>query len=603
MKATIMEEADLLKERLQAITDKRRIQENIAKKRRQIEEEKLKLQYIKKKALREQWLMDGLSQQSEEEQEAMRLQAQDVQQQSDELQSNILRIEKEIEALETQELVISANEEVVLKQLKEVEKTAEDIIKELNAEFQPDVTHHDPLSLPDIPSCILLTPKKPPTHELASEAPKKATFAMEISVEHDKRTGKSQVVSTATVTPETIQERGLKVYDDGHKSVYALHPEGGKMPSGAVGEMTPMEVEELLHQATDMNVPTEVQYHQPVYSVPYTGSSRPSTPRTPNKTQRQTPTPSSSPFQSSVPSRNGAQILGEENQLSQDLDGWKTPSQTPSPSLIQQDSTSTVQRLREETKMPYFHIPGQSKAERHFISQPHFAVKTPLRLTNSETDVSSPSSAALVSVKARSEGMPEPIQPVYRGADSCSPSLASHKSVVDPDALIESLGDFNRYSPFSAESVATLNLVNALPEELESESVTMIFMGYENAEDEDEEDIQAELVIVGCSDDDNDDDDNDDEAQHGRYEREQLSYHPEGYKSKVFQPKMGIAKVTGCRDIIEDTYTNQDDLGLHKPTFIHKTRKHSHYLQGQRGDESANTGSINMEMKLCATGR
>ncbi|XP_032360250.1 mediator of RNA polymerase II transcription subunit 15 isoform X3 [Etheostoma spectabile] len=124
-----MEEADLLKERLQAITDKRRIQENIAKKRRQIEEEKLKLQYIKKKALREQWLMDGLSKQSEEEQEAMRLQAQDEQQQSDHLQSNILRIEKEIEALETQELNISANEEVVLKRLKEVERTAEDIIK------------------------------------------------------------------------------------------------------------------------------------------------------------------------------------------------------------------------------------------------------------------------------------------------------------------------------------------------------------------------------------------------------------------------------------------------------------------------------------------
>lgn len=46
---------------------------------------------FQKKALREQWLMDGLSQQTEEEQEAMRLQAQDEQQQSDQLQSNILR--------------------------------------------------------------------------------------------------------------------------------------------------------------------------------------------------------------------------------------------------------------------------------------------------------------------------------------------------------------------------------------------------------------------------------------------------------------------------------------------------------------------------------
>ncbi|XP_068160712.1 tropomyosin-like [Antennarius striatus] len=95
-------EADLLKERLQAIT---------------------------KKALREQWLMDGLSQQSEEEQEAIRLQVQDEQQQSDQLQSNIIRIEKEIEALETQELSVSANEEVVLLRLKEVEQMSEDVTK------------------------------------------------------------------------------------------------------------------------------------------------------------------------------------------------------------------------------------------------------------------------------------------------------------------------------------------------------------------------------------------------------------------------------------------------------------------------------------------
>jgi len=41
----------------------------------------------------------------------------------------LFRIEKEIEALEAQELNISANEEIVLKRLKEVETTAEDIIK------------------------------------------------------------------------------------------------------------------------------------------------------------------------------------------------------------------------------------------------------------------------------------------------------------------------------------------------------------------------------------------------------------------------------------------------------------------------------------------
>lgn len=122
-----MEEESLLKERLQAITDKRRIREDIRHKRRDIEEEKLKLQYIKKKSLREQWLMEGL--QSEEEQETMKLQAQDELQRTTQLQSNILRMEKEMEELEAEELNISANEEAILRRLKEVERTTEDIIK------------------------------------------------------------------------------------------------------------------------------------------------------------------------------------------------------------------------------------------------------------------------------------------------------------------------------------------------------------------------------------------------------------------------------------------------------------------------------------------
>ncbi|KAF3703416.1 Palmdelphin [Channa argus] len=570
--SAVMEEADLLRERLQAITDKRRIQEDIAKKRRQIEEEKLKLQYIKKKALRDQWLMDGLSQQSEEEQEAKRLQAQDEQQQSDQLQSNILRIEKEVEALEAQELRISANEEVILKRLKEVERTAEDIIKEINAEFQADVTHHVRSPLPDIPEFFPLTPvKTSPICKAPFEEPKKATFAMEINVEHDKRTGKSQVVSTACITSETIQKRGLKVYDDGRKSVHALHPDGGKTYSGAVGELTPIEVEELLRQATDENVPTGVQYHQPVYSAPYTGSSRPSTPRTPNKTQKQTPTPSHSPFQSTVPSRNGVQNPKEESLYTQGLEGQKTQNKVEAFSLTQQDFMSGLQKYGEETKLPY--NPGHSKIDKHVIPQPHVGAKTPQGVYNSKTDTSSMTSVALASVKSKSEGIPTPIQPVYRAVDSHSPSLASHKSEVDPDALIDSSDDFDRQSPFCGQSITSLNLVNSLPKELELGPVTMIFMGYENAEDEEEDDVQAELVIIA-----NGDDNDDHETHYVKSESDRgecLSYHPEGYKSKVFQPKVGIAKVTCCRDITEDTYTTWDDLGFHKPTFIHKPGKHS----------------------------
>lgn len=63
--------------------------------------------------------------------------------------SRVCRIEKEIEALETQELNISANEEAVLKRLKEVERTPEDIIKVNAAAFSSSL-------LSWLPRCVLL---------------------------------------------------------------------------------------------------------------------------------------------------------------------------------------------------------------------------------------------------------------------------------------------------------------------------------------------------------------------------------------------------------------------------------------------------------------
>ncbi|KAJ8010435.1 hypothetical protein DPEC_G00075040, partial [Dallia pectoralis] len=101
-------------------------------------------------------------------------------------------------------------------------------------------------------------------------------FAMEINVAKDMRTGESQVMSTATLTPEDFKQKGLKVFDDGKKSVYALRSDGdASWNEVGVGEMSNFEVEELLRQASDAKVPTDVQYHNPVYAFPYT--SRPNT--------------------------------------------------------------------------------------------------------------------------------------------------------------------------------------------------------------------------------------------------------------------------------------------------------------------------------------
>ncbi|KAK3550630.1 hypothetical protein QTP70_001818 [Hemibagrus guttatus] len=267
-----MEEADLLRERLQAITEKRRIQEDIAKKRREIEEEKLKLQYLKKKALREQWLMDGLSGQNEQEEEAMRAQAQEEQQKATLLQQQIHRMEHEIEDLETEEMNISANEGLILKRLKEVERTTEDIIKEVNDDVQREMIQYIYSAIPDIPKSYtpnLMRRINTPVKDSGSEAEKKAMYAMKISVEKDLRTGKSHVLSSATVTPQEFQQKGIKVYDDGRKSVYAVQSTG-KESEDTLDEMSFLEVEELLKKATAKKDPTDVEYHEPVFSTPQT---------------------------------------------------------------------------------------------------------------------------------------------------------------------------------------------------------------------------------------------------------------------------------------------------------------------------------------------
>ncbi|KAM3592963.1 uncharacterized protein V6R79_002670 [Siganus canaliculatus] len=556
-----MDEADLMKERLQAITDKRRIQENIAIKRREIEEEKLKLQYMKKKALREQWLMDGLTHQSEEEQEATRIQARYEQQQNDQLQSNIFRIEKEIEALETMELNISANEEVVVKRLKEVEGKTEDIVKELSTESQADCDVTS--SVLDTAPFIPLTSAKSLIHEPSVEELKRAMFAMEISMEHDKRTGKSQVISAATIIPDTVQGRGLKLYDDGWRSVYVLCSDESTVHSGVIAEMTQTEVEELLQQATDKRIPTEVHYHRPVYSLVYKQSGSPSTPMAPHETQQQDISSSAMFFQTTDSSRSGAQINRKENHKNQVLKGLRPPHQTYANS-IQLKPIKGAEKSQEETMLPHYNPPGVLNSDRNLCSQSYFGTTNPNGLINIKKNPTI--QAALVSVKARFEGIPTPIQlfelPIVA-------SLPNNNFKLDSDDLISTSANLNESSTVSAGNSTTLKLLNTYPEKPKS-TVNMIFLGYENAEDHEKEDIQAELVIIGSC------DNGDAEAKDIKNEfglEEGLSYHPEGYKSKFFKPKMGIAKVTGYRNINKDLYADWDGLGHHKPSFLYKPRK------------------------------
>ncbi|XP_038202933.1 A-kinase anchor protein 2 isoform X3 [Arvicola amphibius] len=124
-----MAEAELHKERLQAIAEKRKRQTEIEGKRRQLDEQVLLLQHSKSKVLREKWLLQGVPAGTAEEEEARRRQSEEDELKVKQLEDNIQRLEQEIQALESEESQISAKEQIILEKLKETEKSFQDLQK------------------------------------------------------------------------------------------------------------------------------------------------------------------------------------------------------------------------------------------------------------------------------------------------------------------------------------------------------------------------------------------------------------------------------------------------------------------------------------------
>ncbi|KAM8727222.1 palmdelphin isoform 1-T1 [Acanthopagrus schlegelii] len=246
-----MEESDLLNQRLQAITDKHRIQEDIRQKKLEMDQEKIKLQHLKKKALREQWLLQDSASHN-----ATHFLTD--QQQTRALQLSIHRIETEVEALEREESMISTNESFILNRLKAVEKSSDDIIKEVQDSFVPEPLMVTTV-IPDVPKSL-----SPPYNKHSEpNTPRKAPFAMEVIVSKNLSTGESTVLSTASVLPEEIhQHSGLKVYNDGRKCVYALNSQEGSCEQSCGYELSANEVKHLLRSTTMQDQVHQSNYHQ-----------------------------------------------------------------------------------------------------------------------------------------------------------------------------------------------------------------------------------------------------------------------------------------------------------------------------------------------------
>uniref|UniRef100_A0A480JYA8 Palmdelphin n=1 Tax=Sus scrofa TaxID=9823 RepID=A0A480JYA8_PIG len=475
-----MEEAELVKERLQAITDKRKIQEEISQKRLKIEEEKLRHQHLKKKALREKWLLDGIG--SRKEQEEMKKQNQQDQHQIQVLEQSILRLEKEIQDLEKAELQISTNEEAILKKLKSVERTTEDIIRSVKVEKEETsgASIEDIYAnIPDLPKSYVPSRLRKERNEGIEddEQNRKALYAMEIKVEKDLKTGESTVLSSIPLPSDDFKGTGIKVYDDGQKSVYAVSSNHSAAYNGTDG-LAPVEVEDLLRQASERNSKSPTEYHDPVYANPFC---RPTTP------QREKATPGPN-FQERIKMK--ARGLGK------DMNG----SIHTMNNGLSEERGSSVNHISPIRPIPHPRSMTQQAEER-----PHTPQKRQMTPWE-ESDVTQ---------------------------DKCAPSA---KSQLSPGEAPVGKSERQGSSPTCQEDEEDVryNIVHSLPSDVEdTEPVTMIFMGYQRADDSEEEKklltgydgiIRAELVVI------------DDEEEEGEGEAEKPSYHPIAPHSQVFQP-------------------------------------------------------------------
>ncbi|XP_066460540.1 PALM2-AKAP2 fusion protein isoform X2 [Eleutherodactylus coqui] len=243
-----MAEAQLHRERLQAIAEKRKRQTAIEDKRQQLEDQILQLQHLKSKSLREKWLMQGAPAGSVEEEEARRRQCEEDEEKLKALEENVHRLEKDIGQLESEESLISAKEQILREKLKETEISFVDLQKSLSNQDKADTVNYIYSQIPDITNLYSHQPE-------ASTTRTPALYAMEINVEKDRKTGETKILSTAAIDPEVVQQRGVKVYDDGNKVVYELHHSGAVVENG-IHNLSTRDVDELIHKSAQSNVVT-----------------------------------------------------------------------------------------------------------------------------------------------------------------------------------------------------------------------------------------------------------------------------------------------------------------------------------------------------------
>lgn len=231
-------ETTFQQERLQAIAEKRKRQAEIENKRRQLEDDRRQLQHLKSKALRERWLLEGTPSSASEGDKDMRRQMQEDEQKARHLEESISRLEKEIEVLENADALPATAKENVTAPSPAKETQKAEVV--LNSQQTPVGT----------PKAVKQVSNTPVRMVEGSTMMKAAMYSVEITVEKDKVTGETRVLSSTTLLPREPLPQGIKVYEDETKVVHAVD---GTAVNG-IQPLSSSEVDELIHKADEVTL-------------------------------------------------------------------------------------------------------------------------------------------------------------------------------------------------------------------------------------------------------------------------------------------------------------------------------------------------------------
>uniref|UniRef100_A0A8C5M181 PALM2 and AKAP2 fusion n=1 Tax=Leptobrachium leishanense TaxID=445787 RepID=A0A8C5M181_9ANUR len=251
-----MAEAELQKERLQAIAEKRKRQTAIEDKRQQLDEQILQLQHLKSKSLREKWLLQGVPTGSVEEEESRRRQCEEDEKKLKIVEVNAQRLEQDIEQLEKEESLISAKEQILREKLKETEISLEDLQKSLLIQDK-DAVSYIYSQVPELTNLNSHKPETPPACDRISRVakPKKKSVQFKDLEEIIERGNYDSQVTKPQITEDDIKLKNSRDQNS------AKHPD----PETCIlssEETMEVEVQTLEHRGVTLITPHDPDDNQ-----------------------------------------------------------------------------------------------------------------------------------------------------------------------------------------------------------------------------------------------------------------------------------------------------------------------------------------------------